>query len=505
MTAEVAVMNAQGVALAADSAVTLDSSLKSSVGGRAFSTADKIFGITPRDPIAAMVHGSASFMGIPWETILKTYRRSLGTRSLATVADYAADFATFLEGNTALFPADVRARHVRKEVRSRFLKIRDQMEFTLKQVLLHRTSVNREWVERALAEEVNFFFQLYKTASPVRDMTSDDARQLIADHSNSIIEIQDQVLQGLPISPACRSQLEQLRLWFLTRFPLPHVCHVGHTSGVVFAGFGASEHFPSIVEMQLDSIADKRLRHLMGQHYSITTANPAAVLAFGQSDMVRTFMEGIDPAVTDNHTRELRQFWRGCTEIMLSEVDPQGKVDTNRIRRIAVDALERQLAGLAQWREREHVEQSLYLIQSLPKDELATVAESLVSLTSLKRRVSMDYSVGGPIDVCVISKHDGCVWVKKKQYFSADLNPGFFTRKHIAWEELSNAAKGKGNDREDEATPAESVSLGGSDPRSLLPEPDRGPGVAGGPSTSRPYHAGVGNPSLDERGDSEET
>lgn len=504
MTAEVAVMNAQGVALAADSAVTLDSSFRSSVGGRAFSTADKIFGITPRDPIAAMVHGSASFMGIPWETVLKAYRGSLGTRSLATVADYAADFASFLETNMALFPAEARARQIRKEVRARFLRIRNQMETTLEQALRYRVSVNRRWVERALAEEVHYFFELYEKARPVRGMTAGDANKLMRDHADSIEVVQNHVFQSLPLSRACRSQLAQLRIWFLTRFPLQQICHVGHTSGVVFAGFGASEHFPSIVEMHLDSIVDQRLRHLIGQHYSVTTAKPAAVLAFGQSDMVRAFMEGIDPAVTYNHTRELRHFWRGCTEILLAEVVGSG-VDADRIRRITADALERQLLAMARWRQSEQVEQSLYLIQSLPKDELATVAESLVSLTSLKRRVSMDSSVGGPIDVCVISKHDGCVWVKKKQYFSAELNPGFFARKHIRWEELANAAKSEGDHHDEEARSADGVSLRGSDPGALLSDTDHRSGLTDGHSAPNLNHAGVRPSPMDDGGVEEET
>ena len=35
-------------------------------------------------------------------------------------------------------------------------------------------------------------------------------------------------------------------------------------------------------------------------------------------------------------------------------------------------------------------------------------------------------TVGGPIDVAVISKGDGFVWVKRKHYFPADLNNHFF-------------------------------------------------------------------------------
>ena len=53
---------------------------------------------------------------------------------------------------------------------------------------------------------------------------------------------------------------------------------------------------------------------------------------------------------------------------------------------------------------------------------------ALVSLTSFKRKFSLDAeTVGGPIDVAVLSKGDGFVWIKRKHYFKAELNPHFLT------------------------------------------------------------------------------
>jgi len=67
------------------------------------------------------------------------------------------------------------------------------------------------------------------------------------------------------------------------------------------------------------------------------------------------------------------------------------------------------------------------VISMLPKDELAAMAESLVNLTSFKRKVTMESeTVGGPIDVAVISKGDGFIWIKRKHYFEAELNAQFF-------------------------------------------------------------------------------
>ena len=55
--------------------------------------------------------------------------------------------------------------------------------------------------------------------------------------------------------------------------------------------------------------------------------------------------------------------------------------------------------------------------------ELASMAESLVSITNLQRHfTSSEETVGGPVDVAVITKYEGFVWVKRKQWFNQDLN-----------------------------------------------------------------------------------
>ena len=65
----------------------------------------------------------------------------------------------------------------------------------------------------------------------------------------------------------------------------------------------------------------------------------------------------------------------------------------------------------------------------MPKSELPAVAEALVGLQSLKRKVSEEHeTVGGPIDVALISKGDGFIWIKRKHYFDPAINPHYFQR-----------------------------------------------------------------------------
>ncbi len=64
------------------------------------------------------------------------------------------------------------------------------------------------------------------------------------------------------------------------------------------------------------------------------------------------------------------------------------------------------------------------------------MAESLVTITSLKRKFTLEAeTVGGPIDVAVISKGDGFIWIKRKHYFEASSNPQFFANYYPQFQE----------------------------------------------------------------------
>ncbi|MEJ0054300.1 MAG: hypothetical protein WDN75_00780 [Bacteroidota bacterium] len=64
MTAIVGVLNSQGIAIAADSAVTVTGNKVKKVYNRS----NKIFTLSKYHPVGIAVYGSADFMGIPIET-----------------------------------------------------------------------------------------------------------------------------------------------------------------------------------------------------------------------------------------------------------------------------------------------------------------------------------------------------------------------------------------------------------------------------------------------------
>jgi len=72
-------MNTRGIALAADSAVTLGD------GEKIYDNAEKLLQLAPSAPIAVMTFGSADLMDVPWEIIVAGYRQRLGDRRYDTL------------------------------------------------------------------------------------------------------------------------------------------------------------------------------------------------------------------------------------------------------------------------------------------------------------------------------------------------------------------------------------------------------------------------------------
>jgi hypothetical protein len=92
MTAEIGILNPMGVALAADSAVTI--SAASEAGGRTkiYNSANKLFSLSKFHPVGIMVYGNAALMGFPWETIIKVFRAKLGDKQFDHLNDYCEQF-----------------------------------------------------------------------------------------------------------------------------------------------------------------------------------------------------------------------------------------------------------------------------------------------------------------------------------------------------------------------------------------------------------------------------
>ena len=305
MTAEIAVMNQEAVALAADSAVTIVDGENEEVT-KIFTSANKLFALSQYHPVGIMIYGNTRLGEVPWETVIKLYRDHLGTEGRETIEDYTLDFIRFI---------DVQASKFR---------------------------IDQEGV----------------------------------------------------------------------RWP---------RSGIVIAGFGESEIYPAIVSVEVLGFRGQLMYRQEKPSIAIEGIE-ALILPYAQKEVVQGFMNGVEPS----YKSKLLEIFEIILSRLLAETLRETDRDVSRALEYAMVTLHKELDSI-EWEE--YAEPVLGTIADMPKSELPAVAEALVGLQSLKRKVSEEHeTVGGPIDVALISKGDGFIWIKRKHYFDPAINPHYFQR-----------------------------------------------------------------------------
>ena len=227
---------------------------------------------------------------------------------------------------------------------------------------------------------------------------------------------------------------QKARLLELGRLAITKGALSSARTGVVIAGFGTAELFPTLISCEVDGMVCGRLKFVPTNHVDIDRKGPKAqVIPFAQKEMVERFLYGLDEDIQ----RQIGNFCKvtvpAIREKVLSQIDLEQEEDKAALVKDAEEAEAAFVKGLnekafAKIRDRSRAEID-DMVEFMPKPEMAKMAEALVNLTSIKRRVSRGMeTVGGPIDVAVISQSEGFVWIKRKHYFPNELNPRYFER-----------------------------------------------------------------------------
>jgi len=421
MTAEVAIINSTGVALAADSAVTIGNQ-------KIYNSALKLFALSKTEPVGIMVYGNASLMNVPWETIIKIYRKSIGSKSFKTLDLYSEDFFRFLSKRSDFFTSESQGLWFKSNVRGYY-------EMILEELI---TEVKRRIKEDGKIDEkttISCFEAI--VASHQNDIASRPALKGLGKAFEAGIRkkytkimklIRDEVFDGIVISRSLAVKLNSIATMI-------HVRDVfsASTSGIVVAGFGADDLYPSLVTHEIEGVINgkAKCKRLDNKSVNITKGTECTVIPFAQDDMVASFMNGLNPSVSSFITSYLSEVFSRLPELIdkdkLTGTEKDKKTILTQYGKDVRHLLDDFFGQLQTHTQREHVQPIMQMVNALPKNELAEMAESLVNLTAFKRRMTRTLeTVGGPIDVMVISKGDGLVWVKRKHYFPKELNSNFF-------------------------------------------------------------------------------
>ncbi len=421
MTAVVGILNKQAVAIAADSAVT--------IGGKTIlNKSNKVFTLSKYHPVGVMLYNSASFMSTPWETIIKIYRNQLGKNHFPTVKDYQDDFLNYLQTKNYFSTEKSQKQHlfgfscrIVKSIISDIVNVNKHLIDT-------PTDASKAELLQLLEAKVDEYIaqisQNLDLCEGFIDYTIEDFTAFSNEPFDELIKVLF-TENALVISNELKDKLIQILYLYLKAKEV-----FTNFTGLIFAGFGEDEKYPQLISVNVSLVVDNRLRCFQNIHNQgiISNDNESAICPFAQVDVINTILTGIDPELDTIHNTNFEALFTKFTQEILNIIGNGNPILSAQIQGLDIKALVNEYAQKNQEAKiNNYIAPLMRAVMSLSKDDLAEMAESLIYLTYLKRRITFaEESVGGPVDVAIISKGDGFIWIKRKHYFKPELNNHFF-------------------------------------------------------------------------------
>jgi hypothetical protein len=363
-------------------------------------------------PVGIMMYSSASIMGIEWETIIKSYRDFLGKKAFDTLSEYAYDFINYL----SKFPyfTDEQMKDYLRSV------CFDVFSHVLNWFLddLHVEFDGKENIE--LSKIDAFFTVTLKSIKEKMKKTADEKQ----------LKVDDDFIDGNPeiIGKMIKIVFEKYQVTKKQSADLTEILKlnfrkcgwIDSSTGIVIAGYGEREIFPSIHDFRVSGKLGKSLIYFDENTDKIDVNHNASICPYAQTEMVHQFAKGIDPdfavMITDKFDTVLHALSGLLPDSYKSKSGDISKLFDDFIHSIINAA---------------YKDPIMDIVTGMQKSELTAMAEAMVNLTALKRHVSSDSeTVGGPIDVALITKGDGFIWIKKKTNYdpvlNRHLNQGYF-------------------------------------------------------------------------------
>lgn len=355
---------------------------------------NKLFKLSEDPPFGVMIYNNAEFLNVPLETVIKEFSKIVAENDLSTLDEIKAEFESYLGSIVS-----------KSQYKISFEDMLNSFIENLKDDLKYMSVFE---LEDILKEEMEYF-----------DFTE---FQVLFNQIYSQLDKNKDVFDNLVpgnLDPNQKDELiETFKEFFIFSF-------IENFNGIVIAGFERENLFPSYVHFRLFYLYDDEFVLEVFEEGSINGIL-VIIKPFAEDDVIDAFLTSIDSETQNAIVQflETKQNYlfdlimdRIANSKNLSESEKEHfleeisvlKLDCEDLRYSFLDFINDLKNG-----EKESISRNIY---HLPYGDLSNLAESLIKITSLKRRIQDDIeSVGGPVDVAIITKGDGFKWIKNKNF-----------------------------------------------------------------------------------------
>jgi hypothetical protein len=390
MTAEVVVMNTSAVAMATDTAV----SIPYGTGTKTYTRARKLLPLHKTEPVAVMVWDAPGYFALPWEVIAGEFRKEKDD-VLPKLDDYVEAFFGFVDTEVSKWVTNKHEVVLLEEVLNPEIQLL-QDGWRARLDAADRPSSDAEIAAVAAEVAGTFAAKTRGRYLPADQWSGREASEL--EHLDANLRILFNAgATGIwrNLDQAVRAELVELgreRMIYI-------IGDEPGSSGLVFAGYGSSELFAQARVWRVNGRLASATRRVERRRFSISPAHPSIILPVAQEGVIHSFLKGLHPEV-DLLVSDIVDYLAG----------PFGDADLAR-------GIKEQFDKQVSMRGDEVAR----AVEFLPPGDLAMVAGDLIRMTALRNRATMTAdTVGGPIDVVLLSRAHGIRWIEPADGFRLD-------------------------------------------------------------------------------------
>ena len=408
MTAIVGILNKRAAVMAADSAVTVSNDK----GVKIYNTETKIFSLSDEHPIGVMIYDNVEFMGTTWELIFNLYRKERGNIACKSVEEYAQAFILFLKENNYFCSDESKDNYLIQDISTYYNMVKDEVFNLLEED--DQSVEDEETVRENVSGMISALSDVCHDEGTCEEYEDYDETQF-ANYSKEYFDSLMEVL-GEEHLPTDMRDVWQKGFYAHLR---SKVFLNGTSTGVVFVGYGEKDIFPSALATVIGGSVDNRLRYYFDTDRSdkITHDKTACVIPFAQGDVMLTMMKGIAPDLYSTIADEVHASMEKAVQQVAEKFGLPNDDQTTEVAAPIIEKIQDEFTETIDEVIRERFTSGIVdTVESFNVEDLVNMAESLISITNLQRHItSSEETVGGPIDVAVITKTGGFQWAKQKE------------------------------------------------------------------------------------------
>ncbi len=413
MTSQLVLGNGFGVAVASDSAVTLEDD-GSPV--RTYETSDKIFPLPMPHRLAVLTAGSALLNGLPFDVLVKEWIRSLGDSpesQLRSVELYRESFLSWLRDNLDRWAtSERRDEEALSYLAGQLELLRQAIELAVEnapegepaEITLQTLREKNAWIAGSES--------LGSISSEMVESIFDRLWEETEEHRPGLSNLVAHHFEGLQWS----EEIDYEVRWFLrhtieksTSFPS------GGKAELAFIGYGSRDLLPGVATLQTGGAIEDHIwcRPAFVEHAQADGFGYGLIYTQAQDDQIALILKGYDQKSSELTARAFLGRI-GDSLVDAAEAEDGSEEKTTLLDPVALRAAMSEEESRVSWDTKLGPARATVAV--LPLATLVDTARSLVAVQTLSQTIrGVLPTVGGEIEAATITLNEGFQWHTRRE------------------------------------------------------------------------------------------